>query len=106
MSSLAQLADLTRDESLLRRVKAFYDNGLWEIRDALGWVIESTHPDADPDKGEVNNTGDIALPKALETCKRFATRSADSVLVPAAWNRAGLKNTASPLFNGNCTAFC
>ena len=59
MSSLAQLADLTRDESLLLRVKAFYDNGLWEIRDALGWVIESSSLDADPDKGEVNNTGDI-----------------------------------------------
>ena len=59
MSSLAQLADLTRDESLLQRVKAFYDNGLWEIRDALGWVIESSRVDADPDKGEVNNTGDL-----------------------------------------------
>ena len=59
MSSLAQLADLTRDEGLLDRVKAFYDNGLWQIRDALGWVIESSAPDSDPDKGEVNNTGDI-----------------------------------------------
>ena len=59
MSSLAQLADLTSDEALLDRVKDFYDNGLWQIRDALGWVIESSAPDSDPDKGEVNNTGDI-----------------------------------------------
>ncbi|HHZ91909.1 TPA: hypothetical protein EYN65_15615 [Candidatus Poribacteria bacterium] len=59
MSSLAQLADLTVDSHLMNRVKAFYDNGLWEIRDALGWVIESSHEDASPDRGEVNNTGDI-----------------------------------------------
>ncbi len=59
MSSLAQMADLTRDEGLLNRVKAFYDKGLWEIRDAVGWVIESSGPNADPDKGEVNNTGDV-----------------------------------------------
>ena len=36
MSSLAQLADLTRDAGLMERVRAFYDNGLNEIRDALG----------------------------------------------------------------------
>ena len=59
MSSLAQLADLTHDAHLMARVKAFYDNGLWEIRDALGWVIENAAPDASPDRGEVNNTGDI-----------------------------------------------
>lgn len=59
MSSLAQLADLTHDSKLMNRVRAFYDNGLWEIRDALGWVIESSRDDANPDRGEVNNTGDI-----------------------------------------------
>ena len=59
MSSLAQLADLTLDSTLMNRVRAFYDNGLWEIRDALGWVIESSLPDAPSDLGEVNNTGDI-----------------------------------------------
>ena len=59
MSSLAQLADLTGDAALLLRVKAFYDNGLWAMRDPLGWVVESSHPDAPPDRGEVNNTGDI-----------------------------------------------
>jgi len=59
LSSLAQLADLTGDAPLLNRVKAFYDNGLWQIRDALGWAIEGTKSDADPDRGEVNTTGDI-----------------------------------------------
>lgn len=59
MSSLAQLADLTSDAGLMHRVKAFYDNGLWEIRDALGWVIENSSDLAHPDRGEINNTGDI-----------------------------------------------
>ena len=59
MSSLAQLADLTRDAGLMARVRAFYDNGLNDIRDALGWVIESSGDEVDPDRGEVNNTGDI-----------------------------------------------
>ena len=59
MSSLAQLADLTGDAALMLRVKAFYDNGLWAMRDPLGWVVESSRPDASPDRGEVNNTGDI-----------------------------------------------
>ena len=61
MSSLAQLADLTSDSVLMNRVKAFYDHGLWSIRDALGWVMENSgdknlHA---PDRGEANNTGDI-----------------------------------------------
>ena len=59
MSSLAQLADLTRDSALMNRVKAFYDRGLWDIRDELGWSIESTRPGQNPDFGEANNTGDI-----------------------------------------------
>ena len=59
MSSLAQLADLTSDPALMDRVRAFYDGGLWQIRDALGWVIESSRDDAHPDRGEMNNTGDI-----------------------------------------------
>lgn len=59
MSSLAQLADLMHDAQLMNRVKAFYDHGLWDIRDELGWVIENSHRDANPDRGEVNNTGDI-----------------------------------------------
>ncbi len=59
MSSLAQLADLTGDAALLDRVRAFADNGLWSIRDELGWVIESSADDSPPDRGEGNNTGDI-----------------------------------------------
>ncbi len=59
MSSLAQLADLTAESRLLERVKAFYDNGLWKIRDEIGWVIESSSDDSPPDLGECNNTGDI-----------------------------------------------
>jgi len=59
MSGLVQLADLTTDAPLMARVKAFYDNGLWAIRDELGWVIENNAPDGNPDRGEVNNTGDI-----------------------------------------------
>ena len=59
LSSLAQLAGATGDAELLARVRAFYGNGLWEIRDELGWVIESTAPDANPDKGETNSSGDI-----------------------------------------------
>ena len=59
MSSLAQFADLTSDSVLMGRVKTFYDNGLWDIRDAFGWVIKSSGADADPDMGEVNNSGDI-----------------------------------------------
>lgn len=59
MSSLAQLADLTRDSHLMNRVKVFYANGLWEMRDELGWSIESTNPQRQVDEGEMNNTGDI-----------------------------------------------
>ena len=59
MSSLAQLADLTSDIKLLHRVKTFYDNGLNDIRDDIGWVIENSKDGADPDMGECNNTGDI-----------------------------------------------
>ena len=59
MSSLAQLADLTNDSNLLNRVKAFYDNGLWEVRDALGWSIESKQKGENYGRGEVNSTGDI-----------------------------------------------
>ena len=59
MSSLAQLADITADSALLERIKAFYDNGLWSIRDEIGWVIESSNGNSPPDRGECNNTGDI-----------------------------------------------
>ena len=67
MCSLAQLADLTRDSHLMGRVKKFYDNGLWDMRDQLGWSIENGGAsNASPDTGEMNNTGDI-----LETAMIF-----------------------------------
>ncbi len=59
MSSLAQLAEATGDHALLQRVATFYDHGLWQIRDEIGWAIESTLPQANPDRGEVNTSGDI-----------------------------------------------
>ena len=62
MSSLAQLAELTNDVPLLERVKAFYDNGLRQIADQIGWVIESSgdaQHEGHLDRGEINNTGDI-----------------------------------------------
>jgi len=57
LSSLAQLADLLNDAPLLMRVKAFYDNGLWQMRDELGWSPENL--ERTTDDGEMNNTGDI-----------------------------------------------
>ena len=59
MSSLAQLADLTNDTDLMARVRAFYERGLQNISDDLGWSIENGVPEANPDRGEANNTGDI-----------------------------------------------
>ena len=60
MSSLAQLADLTQDSTLMGIVRAFYDNGLWAMRDETGWSRENAVGDnGAPDEGEMNNTGDI-----------------------------------------------
>ena len=59
LSSLAQLGDLTGDLTLRDLVKAFYDNGLWEIRDAFGWSIESLQPSEKYGRGEANNSADI-----------------------------------------------
>lgn len=61
MSSLAQLGELLEDEGLLTRVKAFYDNGLWELRDEIGWSCEDTYQpeQKESDHGEANNAGDI-----------------------------------------------
>ena len=59
MSSLAQLADPTHDSALMGRVKAFFDNGLWDIRDAIGWSIETSGTEGNSGRGEANNTGDI-----------------------------------------------
>jgi hypothetical protein len=59
LSSLAQLAECTSDTSLWARVHAFYDNGLWELRDPIGWSIEVSDRGNDCLRGEANNTGDI-----------------------------------------------
>jgi hypothetical protein len=59
LSSLAQLAELLDDLPLLLRVKAFYDNGLWQMRDAIGWSPEVTTAPGNQGRGEANNTGDI-----------------------------------------------
>lgn len=58
LSSLLQLADLLGDDRLAARAKAFYDNGLWAMRDEIGWSPESINQE-DRDIGEANNTGDI-----------------------------------------------
>ncbi len=58
LSSLAQLADLLCDSALMTRVKAFYDNGLREMRDEIGWSAELVYQKGS-DHGEANNTGDI-----------------------------------------------
>ena len=79
MSGLAQLAELRNDAPLLLRVKAFYDNGLWQIRDALGWVVESTHRRGpDGDVGEVNNTGDIVETALILGAAGYAECYADA----------------------------
>lgn len=59
LSSLAQLADLTRDAGLMQRVRTFYDNGLWHMRDQIGWSIEATDRKSNSGRGETNNSGDI-----------------------------------------------
>lgn len=61
MLGLAQLADLLSDSNLLNRVKSFYDNGLWDMRDEMGFSEENLNPDSqNPDQGEMNSTGEIA----------------------------------------------
>ena len=61
LSSMAQLAELTLDASLMTHVKAFYDNGMWALRDEIGWVVEKTGQSCidRPDMGEINSTGDL-----------------------------------------------
>ena len=43
----------------MQRVKSFYDNGLWQMRDQIGWSIEDTRNEDNCGRGEANNTGDI-----------------------------------------------
>lgn len=69
LSSLALMAETKDDAGLFARVKAFFDNGLSQLSNGIGWSIESTHPRAAADRGECNNTGDI-----LETSLALARR--------------------------------
>jgi len=78
MSGLAMLAHETADRPLLDRVRAFVANGLWRIRDELGWAIESLDAGADPDRGEGNTTGDI-----VETLLILARHGDESALADA-----------------------
>lgn len=72
MASLAWLATVTRDESLIKRVKAFYDNGLKRIRNGIGWSPEFFGAPAhlrgprgtNADRGEAGNTA-LILETAL-----------------------------------------
>ena len=61
LSSLAQLAELTRNAPLMDRVRGFYDKGMWALRDELGWVVEKAGHvrESRPDRGECNTTGDL-----------------------------------------------
>ncbi|MBT3345515.1 MAG: hypothetical protein HN712_06020 [Gemmatimonadetes bacterium] len=58
LSSLAQYAAARGDTQVMARVKSFYDHGLWQMRDAIGWSPESAQQTGS-DHGEGNNTGDI-----------------------------------------------
>ena len=58
LSSLAQLADLMDDDALLQRVKAFYDHGLWDMRDEIGWSPGGVFQQ-NSDMGEAGNVGDM-----------------------------------------------
>ena len=72
MASLAWLATVTRDASLMARVKAFYDNGLTRIRNSLGWTPEFFGSPAhvggprgtNADRGEAGNSA-LILETAL-----------------------------------------
>jgi hypothetical protein len=98
LSSLAQLAAATQDAPLMNRVKAFYDNGLRQFTNQIGWAAEFAGPTADPrfpdrtgddDGGEGNSTGDI-LETALilgrwgyTECYDFAERILRAFLLPS-----------------------
>ena len=69
MASLAWFATITGDAAVMNRVKAFYDNGLAKLRDAIGWSAEySGLAPAGPNQtvnGDRGESGNSAL--ILET---------------------------------------
>lgn len=58
MSSLAQFADATNDSAVMERAQIFFEGGLKQVSDEIGWAAE-TAGEPVPDNGEANNTGDI-----------------------------------------------
>ena len=66
LSGLALLGEFLGDRGLLQRVAAFCRNGLRTFSDEVGWVHEHAgRPDWNPDRGECNNTGDVAEAKII-----------------------------------------
>jgi len=61
LSSLALMAELTLDSVLMSHVRRFFDNGMWKLRDQVGWVVEKTGDSVvkRPDVGEGNSSGDL-----------------------------------------------
>ena len=79
LSGLAQLAALQGDQSLMSRVRAFYDNGLNALRDELGWVQEHVGTTwSNPERGECNNTGDILEAALTLAAHGYPTYYADT----------------------------
>lgn len=93
MSSLAQMSEFTSDELLMSRVRAFYDNGLLDLSDKIGWSIENTGPEAIPDLGECNNTGDMYMIPGSESVIHVPIAG-----VPFLTSFASLNSIACPLF--------
>ena len=72
----------------------------------LGWPSSALASSAGSTATDIalRSTASMARPNADDTCSRLAMRLTVAVrLAPAAWNTAGLKNTASPLASGSCT---
>jgi len=74
LASLAQHATLAADDTAKERVRQFYDAGLKQMSNQIGWALEFAGPSPSPgfppqsmfpDKGELGNTAKI-LETALE----------------------------------------
>jgi hypothetical protein len=58
LSGLAQYGEHFQNAEVLERVWAFYDNGLWAMRDEIGWSGGAvSQPNSD--RGEAGNCGDM-----------------------------------------------
>ena len=89
MASLAWLATVTRDASLMARVKAFYDNGLKRIRNIIGWSPEYYGSPAhvtnargtNADRGEAGNSALILETALLLGYAGYTDAFADAELI-------------------------